>query len=143
VTAPLAPPRLKKRRDFLRTATGAKGYAALVSVQVKARSPGPGEPDLRVGFTVSKKVGNAVARNRAKRRLREAVRVEPGLGLQPGHDYVIVARQDIVCADWPSLLSSLRAAIRKAHGGGRAATGPGSRQAKDRSASVVTHDRRQ
>jgi len=46
----------------------------------------------RIGFTVTRKLGNAVKRNRIKRRLREAVRVASGLDLKPGHDYVFIGR---------------------------------------------------
>jgi ribonuclease P protein component len=66
---------------------------------------------IGVGFTASKKVGGAVVRNRAKRRLREAARQllpEHGLG---GVDYVLVARQSTPDADWAGLLDDLKNAL--------------------------------
>ncbi len=64
-----------------------------------------------LGFTASKKVGNAVARNRAKRRLREAARkLLPEHGL-PGVDYVLVARQSAVDAPWAALLDDVGNAL--------------------------------
>ena len=48
---------------------------------------------MRVGFTVSKKVGNAVERNRVRRRLREVVRLAPPAPMRPGHDYVLIGRR--------------------------------------------------
>ncbi|MEM6680248.1 MAG: ribonuclease P protein component [Pseudomonadota bacterium] len=91
------PASLTKRRDFLACARGRKHAAPGVLMQ-GLRRPAPPEgaapvaPPLRVGYTASKKVGNAVIRNRAKRRLREAAaRVLPRAG-RPGWDYVLVAR---------------------------------------------------
>ena len=52
----------------------------------------------RVGFTVTKKVGNAVVRNRIRRRLKEAVRVHAADDMQPGNDYVIVGREEVLTA---------------------------------------------
>ncbi len=82
---------LKKRADFLRTARGRKQVTPGFVLQARARDE---TPLIRVGFTASKKVGGAVARNRAKRRLRALARaVLPRHG-QPGWDYVLVARRD-------------------------------------------------
>ena len=87
---------MTKRADFLRASRarwkGAKG----LTLQGRQRSPDETQPDvIRVGFTCSKKVGNAVARNRAKRRLREVARlILRDLG-QPGWDYVLIGRNDV------------------------------------------------
>ena len=70
-----------------------------------------------MGFTCSKKVGNAVARNRAKRRLREIARhVLPEHGV-PGWDYVLIGRPEITATrPFQVLLDDLRQALRKVHG---------------------------
>lgn len=110
VCVPLAV--LRKREDFLKAARARRQGTA--SMMVQARHRRDNEPAIRVGFTCSKKVGNAVARNRAKRRLREAARlVLPQLG-QPGWDYVLIGRPNVT-ADRPfeMLLQDLRHALRK------------------------------
>lgn len=70
----------------------------------------PGEPP-RCGFTVTKKHGNAVERNRMRRRLKEAVRLSAGFAMQPGHDYVIVARRDLLDAPFERLVGALHQRI--------------------------------
>jgi ribonuclease P protein component len=81
--------RLRQRADFLAAKTGLRIPAAGFVLQARRRSD---EGPPRVGFTVSKKVGNAVERNRVRRRLREIVRLSP-LPLLRGHDYVLVGRR--------------------------------------------------
>lgn len=71
-----------------------------------AASGNDGPP--RVGLTVSKNIGNAVARNRVKRRLRHTVR---DVQLQPAMDYVIIARKSIVDASYPTLVGWLNRAL--------------------------------
>jgi ribonuclease P protein component len=82
---------LRKRSEFLFVRDGFFAAKGAVVVQMRARTPEDTAPP-RQGFTATKKIGNAVTRNRAKRRLREAARaLLPELGL-PGHDYVFIAR---------------------------------------------------
>ena len=108
------PQTLRKRADFLRAASARRQGAAGFLLQ--ARERGDATPVLRVGFTCSKKIGNAVIRNRAKRRLREIARaVLPDLG-RPGWDYVLVGRPGAtVDRAFDDLLSDLRLALQKVH----------------------------
>lgn len=105
--------RLKARPEFLRAARGRKSARDGMIVQGWDRSD-EGAP--RVGFTCSKRVGNAVARNRAKRRLRAAAdAVVPGLG-RPGWDYVLIGRSEITASrPFALLCADLEAAMRKIH----------------------------
>ena len=81
---------LRKRSDFLAAARAKRQGTATMMVQGRDRRDG--DPCVRVGFTCSKKVGNAVARNRAKRRLRAVAREVLAANGQPGWDYVLIGR---------------------------------------------------
>ena len=109
---------LTKRADFLRASRGPRVATPGFIIQMRARQPDESD-GIRVGFTCSKKVGNAVARNRAKRRLREiARRVLPTCG-QPGMDYVLIGRaQTTADRAFEALLYDLRGALAKLHGPG-------------------------
>lgn len=112
--------RLKSRPQFLAVRNGEKrkGKFFLLEVLDRARAePGAKEDAPRVGFTVTKKQGNAVERNRMRRRLKEAVRLSARFAMQPGHDYVVVARRDVLTASFASLSAELdgRIANRQRH----------------------------
>ncbi|MEE9428506.1 MAG: ribonuclease P protein component [Paracoccaceae bacterium] len=86
---------LRKRADFLLVAKAGRRSAKGFILQARHRDAEQSQPEIRVGYTCSKKVGNAVARNRAKRRLREIAReILPECG-QPGWDYVLIGRANI------------------------------------------------
>ena len=85
---------------------------------LQARKRDEGEADgVRVGYTCSKKVGNAVARNRAKRRLREIARAVIPIEGQDGWDYVLIGRKDATATrKFDDLKIDLARALRKIHG---------------------------
>lgn len=106
--------RLTRRSEFLRVARGRRKWAAPGLVLQARGSPGDTaaqDAPFRVGFTASRKVGGAVERNRAKRRLRAAVdAVMPELAA-PGHDYVVIARGATLTREFAALKDDLRAAL--------------------------------
>jgi ribonuclease P protein component len=126
--------RLKDRSDFLRAAGGASAPTAGFVVQRCDRGDA-GPP--RVGFTVSRKVGGAVERNRVRRRLREIVRLSAAAGFCAGNDYVVVGRRAALGLPFARLAADLSGALKRldrgrgaspgrSGGGGRGATVPAS-----------------
>ena len=109
--------RLKRRADFLAAASGSKAPAAGFLLQAKARE---GQP-ARVGFTVSKRSGNAVERNRIRRRLREIVRLSGPSVMKAGHDYVLIGRRDALTLPFTRMTAELARALNRVHAGSKAA----------------------
>jgi len=108
--------RMRHRADFLAAAAAAKASGAAFTLQTRARDDA-GPP--RVGFTVSKKVGNAVERNRVRRRLREIVRLAPAGRLQAGHDYVLIGRRAALGLPFARMVAELDGALDRLHRGHR------------------------
>ena len=109
--------RLKRRTDFKAAAQAAKAPAGAFVLQARQRRA---EADsiggaIRVGFTVSRQVGNAVKRNRVRRRLREMVRLSPSAALRPGHDYVVIGRRGALDAAFADMVRQFDAALRRVH----------------------------
>jgi ribonuclease P protein component len=107
--------RLRRRADFLKVATGSKAPAAPFVLQARERG---GDASVRVGFTVSRKVGTAVERNRVRRRLREIVRRSAAL-LRPGYDYVVVGRRAALQEPFAKMQAAFDAAVRRVHAASR------------------------
>ena len=102
--------RLRQRADFLAAATGVKVPTAAFVLQSRKRDErGP----VRVGFTVSRKVGNAVERNRVRRRLKEIVRLSAATGLACGHDYVLVGRRAALGLSFEQITEDFMRALRR------------------------------
>lgn len=110
----LCPDVLKKRADFLATSKGRR--QAMPGFVLQGRARGDSHAALRVGFTCSKKVGNAVARNRAKRRLRAIAHVILPNSGQPGWDYVLIGRRETTAAlPFETLKADLKRALARLH----------------------------
>ncbi|WP_439137081.1 ribonuclease P protein component [Roseicyclus sp.] len=108
---------LRQRADFLAAARAQRVPMPAFLLQARLRDPSePAETAVRVGFTCSKKVGNAVARNRAKRRLREIARAVVPVDGQPGWDYVLIGRADATATHgFDAMKTDLARALRKLH----------------------------
>ncbi|WP_066781670.1 MULTISPECIES: ribonuclease P protein component [unclassified Sphingomonas] len=102
---------LTRRRDFLAANAGRR--APMPGFVLLVRPRDDGDPTIRVGYTVTKKIGNAVVRNRMKRRLRALARdLLPGEGVS-GADHVLIGRMGGIERDYASLRAELSKALRK------------------------------
>ncbi|HEY6259515.1 MAG TPA: ribonuclease P protein component [Xanthobacteraceae bacterium] len=112
--------RLRQRADFLAAAAGRKIATAAFVLQARERTEaGP----VRVGFTVSKKVGTAVERNRVRRRLKDVVKRSAGGRLRLGHDYVLIGRRAALQLPFDRMVEEFKTALRRLE--------PGPRKAQD------------
>jgi ribonuclease P protein component len=109
--------RLKRRPEFLAVAAQRRRWVAPGLILQAARRPEDSDlpPAPRIGLTASRKVGIAVARNRARRRLRAAAEaVLPKAG-RPGFDYVLIARGETLTRGFADLLADLETALTRVH----------------------------
>lgn len=109
----MKPGRLLSRPDFLAVQKGLRLRGPLFLLEAINRNEPSQAP--RIGFTVTRKQGNSVERNRMRRRLREAVRVSTGVSFLPGHDYVVVARRDMLNAPFDRIGTALAARLAECH----------------------------
>jgi ribonuclease P protein component len=107
---------LRKRADYLKAASARRNGTGGFLLQARDRADD--DPQVRIGFTASKKIGNAVLRNRAKRRLRALAREVLAPEARPGWDYVLVARPEAtVSRPYADLCADLRQALATVHRG--------------------------
>lgn len=115
---------IKKRSDFLRLRGGARCATPAFVLETKPRLPSQSEiQGPRFGYTVTKKIGGAVERNRIRRRLKAAVGLIASRSLKANHDYVLVARGHALSCPFDEIKKDLERALQRVHhpsaGGGR------------------------
>jgi ribonuclease P protein component len=107
--------RLRRRAEFQRVSRGRRAQAPSFTLQANARAvadaPAAEAARPRVGFTVTKKVGDAVERNRIRRRLKEALRRAGAVAPSPGHDYVVMARREALTRPFAALIADIERAF--------------------------------
>lgn len=107
---------LRFRREFLAAAKAERAVRRGLVLQARCRDAAePAAAPIRFGLTASKKVGNAVMRNRTRRRLRELARQLLPLHGRPGYDYVLIGRVHTAPRDWRALAGDLKSALKSVH----------------------------
>ena len=107
---------MRTRADFLRAQKGRRQSSASLTLETCPSPPAKAVPGAaRIGFTASRKVGGAVQRNRAKRRLRAAAAATLPLLAREGHDYVLIARTATLSRRFAELILDLSKALAAAH----------------------------
>jgi len=112
--------RLRRRTDFRAAAGAMRAPGSAFVLQARRRADHGG---ARVGFTVSRQVGNAVERNRVRRRLRELMRLADAGSLRSSHDYVLVGRRLALNSPFDDMMKELAAALARIHASPRQGTG--------------------
>lgn len=109
--------RLKKRASFLRLRKGNAWRTGALVLQARRRNGGRDvqEDAARFGFTATRRLGPAVIRNRARRRLKETVRLIASAHARPGYDYVVIARQGALTRSFAQLEKDLCSALDHVH----------------------------
>jgi ribonuclease P protein component len=109
--------RLTRRAEFQRAARGRRAQTQAFTLQANARAEPLRFAGPRIGLTVTKKVGNAVVRNRIRRRLREALRRASALEALPDHDYVLIVREAALTLKFETLVGVIDVAFQRLHRG--------------------------
>jgi len=110
---------LKKRVEFLWVRDGSRWSTAAFVLEARSRReptvPGTAAANARFGFTVTKKIGGAVVRNRVRRRLRALTAALDPSKVRPGFDYVLIARAAAISRAFPDLKADLDQALSRVH----------------------------
>ncbi len=107
---------IKTSADFQRVRGGARWATANFVIETRPRPAGGDNASCpRFGFTITRKLGNAVIRNRIKRRLKEAIRTTDTTLIKADHDYVVVARSGVLDQDFSDIKGEIEAALTRLH----------------------------
>lgn len=105
---------LRKRSEFVAMGGGQKVHTSSIVLQMRKRD-GDANECMRAGFTVTRKVGNAIVRNRIKRRLRAVAQISLSSNGNSGHDYVLIGKRAALNAKFGSLVNEMRKALKRLH----------------------------
>lgn len=103
--------KLKQRSEFLHARGGKYQARPGIVIQMRENPAKLSTDTVKVGFTATKKIGNAVVRNRCKRRMRELARALLPLHGKPGFNYIFIARADTAKAEWAQLYKDVEKAL--------------------------------
>ena len=112
---------LRKRAQFIAMRAGKRQHSTSFLLQMLGRektadSGDSAQDTLRIGYTVTKKTGNAVVRNRIKRRMRELVRAVMPLHGQTSHDYVLIGKRAALDTKFETMIAELTSSLKRVHG---------------------------
>ena len=106
---------LRKRQDFVDMRAGRRQHSTSFVLQMREHCHNVAGNGVRVGYTVTKKVGNAVERNRIKRRMRAVVARAMSTGARQAHDYVLICKRAALNTNFETMVTELGTSLNRVH----------------------------
>jgi ribonuclease P protein component len=107
---------LRKRRDFIAIRAGGRQHSSSFVLQTRERGEDNFAAEgVRIGYTVTKKTGNAVERNRIKRRMRAVVHQIMPISARPAHDYVLIGKRAALNTEFETMVAELGSSLSRVH----------------------------